>query len=48
MGLRELLIPQDKVFFDLFEKQAGVMKEAAWELVAFRSEDLQLPRERHN
>ncbi len=24
MGLRELLIPKDKIFFDLFEKQAGV------------------------
>ncbi len=34
MGLRELLIPQDKIFFDMFEKQAGVVKEAAWQLVA--------------
>jgi len=33
MGLRELLIPQDKVFFDLFEEQAAVVKEAAHNLV---------------
>ena len=33
MGLRELLIPQDKVFFDLFEQQAGIVKEAAAKLV---------------
>jgi uncharacterized protein len=33
MGLRELLIPQDKVFFDLFEQQAGIVKEAAEKLM---------------
>jgi uncharacterized protein Yka (UPF0111/DUF47 family) len=33
MGLRELLIPQDKIFFDLFEQQAGIVKEAAAKLV---------------
>jgi hypothetical protein len=33
MGLRELLIPQDKVFFDLFEEQASVVREAAQKLV---------------
>jgi uncharacterized protein Yka (UPF0111/DUF47 family) len=33
MGLRELLIPKDKVFFDLFEQQAGIVKEAAQKLV---------------
>lgn len=33
MGLRELLIPQDKVFFDLFEQQAGIVKEAAQKLL---------------
>jgi uncharacterized protein len=33
MGLRELLIPQDKVFFDLFEKQAGIVTESANQLV---------------
>ena len=34
MGIKELLIPHDTVFFDLFEKQAGIVKEAAWQLVA--------------
>jgi uncharacterized protein Yka (UPF0111/DUF47 family) len=33
MGLRELLIPKDNVFFDLFEQQAGIVKEAAQKLV---------------
>jgi uncharacterized protein Yka (UPF0111/DUF47 family) len=33
MGLRELLIPRDKIFFDLFEQQAGIVKEAAEKLV---------------
>lgn len=33
MGLRELLIPQDKVFFDLFEQQAGIVMQAAHDLV---------------
>jgi uncharacterized protein len=33
MGLRELLIPQDKIFFDLFEQQAGIVNEAALKLV---------------
>ena len=33
MGLRELLIPQDKIFFDMFEQQAGIVKEAAAKLV---------------
>jgi len=33
MGIRELLIPQDKVFFDLFEQQAGIVKEAAQKLL---------------
>ncbi len=33
MGLRELLIPKDKVFFDLFEQQAGIVREAAQKLL---------------
>ena len=32
MGLKELLIPKDTIFFDLFERQAGLLKEAAWQL----------------
>jgi uncharacterized protein Yka (UPF0111/DUF47 family) len=34
MGLRELLIPQDRIFFDLFEKQVGIVKEGSVQLVA--------------
>jgi hypothetical protein len=47
MGLRELLIPQDKVFFDLFEKQAGIVKEAAWQLVALTEDYTNVKEKRH-
>lgn len=47
MGLRELLIPQDKVFFDMFEKQAGVVKEAAWQLVALSEDFTNVKEKRH-
>jgi len=47
MGLRELLIPKDKVFFDLFEKQAGVVKEAAWQLVALTEDFTNVKDKRH-
>jgi predicted phosphate transport protein (TIGR00153 family) len=47
MGLRELLIPHDKVFFDLFEKQAGVVKEAAWRLVALTEDFTNVKEKRH-
>jgi uncharacterized protein len=47
MGLRELLIPKDKVFFDLFEKQAGVIKEAAWQLVALTEDFTDVKQKRH-
>jgi hypothetical protein len=47
MGLRELLIPKDKIFFDLFEKQAGVMKEAAWQLVALTEDFTNVKEKRH-
>ena len=33
MGLREFLLPQDTVFFDLFEKQAALLVESATKLV---------------
>jgi uncharacterized protein Yka (UPF0111/DUF47 family) len=48
MGLRELLIPQDKVFFDLFEKQAAVTKEAAWQLVALTEDFTNVKEKRHS
>ena len=47
MGLRELLIPHDKIFFDLFEKQAGVVKEAAWRLVALTEDFTSVKEKRH-
>jgi uncharacterized protein len=47
MGLRELLIPQDKAFFDLFEKQASVNKEAAWQLVALTEDFTNVKEKRH-
>jgi uncharacterized protein len=47
MGLRELLIPHDKVFFDLFEKQAAVVKEAAWQLVALTEDFTSVKEKRH-
>jgi uncharacterized protein Yka (UPF0111/DUF47 family) len=48
MGLRELLIPQDKIFFDLFEKQAAINKEAAWQLVALTEEFTNVKEKRHS
>jgi predicted phosphate transport protein (TIGR00153 family) len=47
MGLRELLIPHDKIYFDLFEKQAGVVKEAAWQLVALTEDFTNVKEKRH-
>jgi len=47
MGLRELLIPHDKVFFDLFEKQAGILKEAAWLLIALTEDFTNVKEKRH-
>jgi uncharacterized protein Yka (UPF0111/DUF47 family) len=47
MGLRELLIPQDKIFFDLFEKQAGIAKEAAWQLVSLTEDFTNVKEKRH-
>jgi uncharacterized protein Yka (UPF0111/DUF47 family) len=45
MGLREFLIPQDKVFFDLFEEQAGIVKDAGNKLVIM-TEDFTNVREK--
>ncbi|MDD1672162.1 MAG: DUF47 family protein [Methanomicrobiales archaeon] len=33
MGIREWVVPRDKIFFDLFERQASVVMRAADELV---------------
>ena len=47
MGLRELLIPHDKIYFDMFEKRAGVLKEAAWQLVALTEDFTNVKEKRH-
>jgi predicted phosphate transport protein (TIGR00153 family) len=47
MGLKELLLPQDTVFYDLFEQQAGVLKEAAWLLVALTEDFTDVKEKRH-
>jgi uncharacterized protein len=38
MGIRDLLIPKDTTFFDLFEHQAEIVKEAAQLLVTLTSD----------
>ena len=47
MGLRELVIPQDKVFFDLFEQQAATVKEAAYQLVDLTENFTNVREKRH-
>jgi len=47
MGIRELLIPQDKVFFDLFEQQAATVKEAAYLLVDLTENFTNVKEKRH-
>ncbi|MEI6839683.1 MAG: DUF47 family protein [Methanomicrobiales archaeon] len=47
MGLRELLIPQDKVFFDLFERQVAIVTESANQLVALAENFTNVKEKRH-
>jgi uncharacterized protein Yka (UPF0111/DUF47 family) len=47
MGLREWLIPQDKIFFDLFEQQATVLTEAAQKLVDLTENFTDVKERRH-
>ncbi|MCX6696416.1 MAG: DUF47 family protein [Methanoregula sp.] len=47
MGLRELLIPQDKIFFDLFEQQAATVREAAYQLVGLTENFANIKEKRH-
>ncbi|OPX63630.1 MULTISPECIES: DUF47 domain-containing protein [unclassified Methanoregula] len=47
MGLRELLVPHDTVFYDLFEKQAGLVTEAAWMLVDLAENFSNVKEKRH-
>jgi len=48
MGLRELLIPQDKVFFDLFERQVAIVTESANQLVALTENFTNVKEKRHS
>jgi uncharacterized protein Yka (UPF0111/DUF47 family) len=48
MGLRELLIPQDRIFFDLFEKQVGIVKESSVQLVALTENFTGVSEKRHS
>jgi predicted phosphate transport protein (TIGR00153 family) len=47
MGIKELLIPKDTIFFDLFERQAGLLKEAASQLVALTEDFTNVKEKRH-
>jgi predicted phosphate transport protein (TIGR00153 family) len=47
MGVRELLIPHDTVFFDLFERQAGLLTEAARQLVVLTEDFTSVEEKRH-
>ena len=47
MGLRELLIPQDKIFYDLFEQQVSVVTEAANQLLALTENFTNVKEKRH-
>jgi predicted phosphate transport protein (TIGR00153 family) len=48
MGIKELLVPHDTIFYDLFERQAGVLKEAAWQLVALTEDFTDVKEKRHS
>jgi predicted phosphate transport protein (TIGR00153 family) len=47
MGIKELLIPRDTIFFDLFERQAGLLTEAAWLLVDLTENFTNVKEKRH-
>ena len=47
MGFKEWFIPQDKIFFDLFEQQAAVVTEAAEKLVDLTEDFTNVKEKRH-
>jgi uncharacterized protein Yka (UPF0111/DUF47 family) len=47
MGIKDLLIPMDPVFFDLFERQAALVKEAAHQLVTLTGDFTNVKEKRH-
>jgi hypothetical protein len=47
MGLTQWFIPQDKVFFDLFERQAAIVSEAGHRIVTLTKEFTDVKEKRH-
>jgi len=47
MGFKEWFIPQDRIFFDLFEQQAAVVTEAAQKLVDLTEDFTNVKEKRH-
>ena len=47
MGLKEWLIPKDTAFFDLFERQAAIVREAASQLVSLTEDFTNVKEKRH-
>jgi len=47
MGIREFLLPKDTLFFDLFERQAGLLQEAARQLVDLTENFTHIREKRH-
>jgi uncharacterized protein Yka (UPF0111/DUF47 family) len=47
MGIKELLIPKDTIFFDLFERQAEIVKEAAHQLLTLTEDFTNVKEKRH-
>jgi predicted phosphate transport protein (TIGR00153 family) len=47
MGFRQWFIPQDKVFFDLFEQQAAIVSDAGHKLVALTKDFTNVKEKRH-
>lgn len=47
MGIREWIIPQEKIYFDLLEQQAVIVKEAANQLVILSEDFTNVKEKRH-
>jgi hypothetical protein len=47
MGIKDWVIPQDKIFFDLFERQAAFVREAASQLVSLTEDFTNVKEKRH-
>jgi uncharacterized protein Yka (UPF0111/DUF47 family) len=47
MGIKDWVIPKDTIFFDLFERQAATVKEAACQLVALTEDFTSVKEKRH-